>query len=135
MPGRRAPTPRRETRRKEQVSDKRNEKRYRGAERETPRMTPTRATDVLIGDEEQREKNKSKQKQRNRERTSNPVILDRSVASYNPHGPYSEPILLPHTLVEVRGHLIAQNIWKKCSTLFLNSSISYAQHLFHYFLC
>ena len=52
---------------------------------------PSRATDALIGDEEQ--KLKQKRTKRNGEQVPNPTTLDHSVVSYNAQGSYSEPIL------------------------------------------
>ena len=51
----------------------------------------TRGTDALMGDEEQRKTEKKNKKEWNRGREPYPATLDHSVASYNPHGSYSEP--------------------------------------------
>ena len=48
-------------------------------------------TDALIGNEEQ----KKDEKERSRERDPNPVTMDKSAASYDPHGSYGGLILFP----------------------------------------
>ena len=52
---------------------------------------PTRATDLLIGNEEQRGKRRKK-KERDKERASNPVTLGSSVASYDPEASHAEQL-------------------------------------------
>ena len=62
---------------------------------EAPRVkypTPSRATDALIGDEEQNGKQKKLKKKRNRGRVPIPATLDHSVASYDAQKSYDEPI-------------------------------------------
>ena len=67
---------------KERKKNERRVKRKKGIEAQrVNHPTPSRATDVLIGDEEQN--GKLKRTKRNRERVPNPVNLDHSVTSYN----------------------------------------------------
>ena len=54
--------------------------------------TLTRATDALIGDEEQMGGGKRENKERNRERASNTAILNHTITSYDLQGSYGEPI-------------------------------------------
>ena len=49
-------------------------------------LTPTRAIDALIGEEEQTGKIKKEQKERNMEPIYNPGVLGHSVASYDSQG-------------------------------------------------
>ena len=74
--GRRASTPREETRRK-------NKRVIKGQRTKPP--IPPRAIDALIGDEEQ---NRKQKKKKNRKRGHNPATLDHSVVCYDPHGSY-----------------------------------------------
>ena len=55
--------------------------------------TQSRATDELIGDEEQN--GKQKRTKRNREQVPNPATLDHLVTSYDLYGSYGGPILIP----------------------------------------
>ena len=55
-----------------------------------------------------RTENRREQKEGNRERFPNPVTLDPSVASYDAHGSYDEPILF--TPPAHRGDLITSRM-------------------------
>ena len=55
---------------------------------------PTQVIGALKEEEEQNEYRKKEQKERNKEQGSNPATLDHSVASYDPQGSTSEPILV-----------------------------------------
>ena len=63
--------------------------RDRGKEGEAPK--PSRATDMLIGDEEQNKKQK-KLKTQKQGASPNPSTMDPSAASYDPQGSYGDPI-------------------------------------------
>ena len=93
--GWRASRPRKEIRKKEQGSEKSEEKSYRGTE-----------------DWEKRRENKG----RNSDRGSNQATLDHSVASCDPHGSLGEPILVPPLPIH-RGDLIRTSV---CNLLVLD---------------
>ena len=75
-----------------QLQEKKESEEERRKRKETAQwvklLTPTRANDALIGNEEQRkqEKKKRREKEGNREWTPYSATLDQSVASNDPHG-------------------------------------------------
>ena len=70
---------------------RRKERRKNGSRQRATPSTPTQPLDACMGEEEKNGKQKEEQKKQ--EARPQPSYLDNLVASYDPHGSYSEPIL------------------------------------------